>query len=86
MAEAGFPDFDITESWGLIAPVGTPDNAARRLRAEAVKVLEQPENVQRYTAQGLTLMSSTPERLRDIMISEIKKYRDIIQRAGIKAN
>ena len=86
MAEAGFPDFDITESWGLVAPAGTPPDAARRLRAEAVKVLQQPDTVERYGAQGLTFAPSTPERLREIMIGEIKKYRDIIQRAGIKAN
>ena len=86
MAEAGFPDFDITEAWGLVAPAGTPADAARRLRAEAVKVLQHPDIVERYTAQGLTLIPTTPERLREMMVAEIKKYRDIIQRAGIKAN
>jgi tripartite-type tricarboxylate transporter receptor subunit TctC len=86
MAQAGYANFDILESWALVAPAGTPPDAARRLRAEAVKVLQQPEIVARYTAQGLKLAPSTPERLREIMAGEIRKYRDIIQRAGIKAN
>ena len=86
MVESGFPGFVILESWGLVAPAGTPPDAARRLRAEAVKVLQQPDIVTRYTAQGLTLAPSTPEQLREIMAGEIRKYRDIIQRAGIKAN
>ena len=86
MAESGFPNFDILESWGLVVPAGTPPDAARRLRAEAVKVLSQPDIVERYSAQGLTFAPSTPERLREIMVAEIRKYRDIIQRAGIKAN
>jgi tripartite-type tricarboxylate transporter receptor subunit TctC len=86
MEESGFANFDILESWGLVAPVGTPAGAARRLRAEAVKVLSQPAIVERYGAQGLTFAPSTPEQLREIMVAEIKKYRDIIQRAGIKAN
>jgi tripartite-type tricarboxylate transporter receptor subunit TctC len=86
MAESGFPSFDILESWGLVAPVGTPADAARRLRAEAIKVLSQPDIVERYGAQGLTFAPSTPERLREIMVAEIKKYRDIIERAGINAN
>ncbi|MEO8442036.1 MAG: tripartite tricarboxylate transporter substrate-binding protein [Betaproteobacteria bacterium] len=86
MEESGFANFDILESWGLVAPVGTPPGAARRLHAEAVKVLSQPPIVERYSAQGLTFAPSTPERLREIMVAEIKKYRDIIQRAGIKAN
>ena len=86
MEESGFANFAILESWGLVAPAGTPADAARRLRAEAVKVLSQPDTVERYGAQGLTFAPSTPERLREIMVAEIKKYRDIIQRAGIKAN
>ena len=86
MVESGFLNFDILESWGLVVPAGTPPDAARRLRAEAVKVLSQPDIVERYSAQGLTFAPSTPERLREIMVAEIRKYRDIIQRAGIKAN
>jgi tripartite-type tricarboxylate transporter receptor subunit TctC len=86
MAESGFADFFMLESWGLVAPAGTPPDAARRLRAEAVKALQQPDIVARYTGQGVELLPSTPERLRDIIAGEIKKYRDIIQRAGIKAN
>ena len=86
MEESGFANFDILESWGLVAPARTPPGAARRLRAEAVKVLSQRDIVERYGAQGLTFAPSTPEQLREIMVAEIKKYRDIIQRAGIKAN
>jgi len=86
MAEAGYANFDFLESWGLVAPAGTLPAAARRLRAEAVKVLREKDVVERYTAQGLTLTPSTPEELRTIMAGEIRKYRDIIQRAGIKAN
>jgi len=86
MIEAGYPDFVVLESWALVAPAATPAGPARRLRAEAVKVLQQPDIVERYTTQGLTLAPSTPERLREIMAAEIKKYADIVKRAGIKAN
>ncbi len=86
MGEAGYGNFDIIESWGLVVPAGTPPDAVRRLRAEAVKVISQPDIIERYGAQGLTFVPSTPERLREIMVAEIAKYRDIITRAGIKAN
>jgi tripartite-type tricarboxylate transporter receptor subunit TctC len=86
MAESGYADFVVLESWALVAPARTPAEPARRLRAEAVKVLQQPDIIERYTAQGLTLAPSTPEKLREIMMAEIKKYADIVKRAGIKAN
>jgi tripartite-type tricarboxylate transporter receptor subunit TctC len=86
MAEAGFANVYLLESWGLVAPAGTPPDAARRLRAEAVKAMQQPQIVERYTAQGISLLPSTPEGLRDSMAGEIRKYREIIQRAGITPN
>ena len=85
MAESGFPDFYMIESWGLVAPARTPPDAALRLRTEVVKILRRPDLVERVGVQGLELVPSTPEQLRDIMVSEIKKYRDVIQRAGIKS-
>jgi tripartite-type tricarboxylate transporter receptor subunit TctC len=86
MIESGYADFYFIESWGLVVPARTPPEIARRLRTEAVKVLQQPETVERVTAQGLDLVPSTPEQLRAFMIAEINKYRDVIQRAGIKIN
>lgn len=46
--------------------------------------MQQPELVQRLAVQGLELLSSTPQELGVSIVSEINKYRDIIQRAGIK--
>ena len=86
MIEAGFANFVLLESWGLVATPGTPPDAARRLRAEAVKILQQPATAERYTAQGITLVPTTPEELRNIMTTEIRKYQDIVKRSGAKAN
>jgi tripartite-type tricarboxylate transporter receptor subunit TctC len=86
MTEAGFAQFVLLESWGLVATPGTPPDATRRLRAEAVKILQQPATVERYTAQGIALVPTTPEELRNIMTAEIRKYQDIVKRSGAKAN
>jgi tripartite-type tricarboxylate transporter receptor subunit TctC len=86
VVESGVPEFYIMESWGLVAPAGTPPEIAYRIRSDAVKVMQRPEFAERYAAQGLEIVPSTPEQLRDMMVAEIKKYRNVIQRAGIKAN
>jgi tripartite-type tricarboxylate transporter receptor subunit TctC len=86
MVESGVPDFYLMESWGLVAPAATPPDIARRIRNEAVKVMKQPEFTERYAAQGLEIVPSTSEELRAFMIAEITKYRNVIQRAGIKGN
>jgi len=38
------------------------------------------------TAAGVEMITSTPKELREYIVIEIRKYRDIIQRAGIRAN
>ncbi|MGH8618337.1 MAG: tripartite tricarboxylate transporter substrate binding protein [Burkholderiales bacterium] len=85
MVESGFPGFIMEESWGLIMPARTPAPAVQRLQAEASRVLKLPEIVDRMKAQGVEITPSTPAQLHDYMVGEINKYRDVIQRAGIKA-
>ena len=84
MTEQGFANFYMLESWGVVVPAQTPPQVAQRLRNELVKILQQPELVERYGAQGLDIAPSSPEELRQFMIAEINKYRDIIKRANIK--
>lgn len=79
-------NFDIAEWWGLLAPAGTARSAVNRLRAEAVRAVERPEVADRLGATGVEMITSTPEELREYIVIEIRKYRDIIQRAGIRAN
>jgi tripartite-type tricarboxylate transporter receptor subunit TctC len=86
MPEAGFPNLVIAETWGMLAPANIMPAAARRLRAETVKVLQKADILGRLNSQGTEISTSTPEQLRDYITEEISRYRDIIQRAGIKAN
>ena len=86
MPEAGFPNLVIAETWGMLAPANILPAAARRLRAETVKVLQKADILGRLNSQGTEISTSTPEQLRDYITGEISRYRDIIQRAGIKAN
>lgn len=85
MVEAGYPDFYMIESFGLLAPAGTPAAVVQRLNAETVKALREPGLVKHLAAQGVELVPDTPDQLRAFMTEEINKYRDIIQRGGIKA-
>jgi tripartite-type tricarboxylate transporter receptor subunit TctC len=86
IAESGYTNFEIAEWWGLLAPAGTLPTATRRLRTEAIRALQRPDVAERLSAAGVEVITSTPEELRAYIVAEIKKYREIIQRAGIKPN
>ena len=84
MQEAGFPDFVMAESFGLLAPRGLPPEVAQRLQQAAATVLRQPEVARRMDEQGVDLAPAGPQQLDEFIRSEVRKYRDVIQRAGIK--
>jgi tripartite-type tricarboxylate transporter receptor subunit TctC len=86
MAEAGLRDFQVTSWFGLLAPAGTPAAIVTRVNAETVKVLLRPDVKAALGAQGLEVISSTPEQFANHIKSEIARMTKIAATAGIKAD
>src|SRR5262245_8596131 len=86
MIESGLPEFEITEWYGLAVPAGTPAAAVRRLYAEISKVMSRPDVLQPITAMGVDVVTPTPEQLSEFVVAEIKRYREIVQKAKIEIN
>ena len=86
MMESGLPEFEITEWYGLAVPAGTPAAAVRRLYAEIAKVMTRPDVVQPITGMGVEVVTPTPEQMAEFVVMEIKRYREIVQRAKIEIN
>jgi tripartite-type tricarboxylate transporter receptor subunit TctC len=84
MEELGFPGFEATAWFGLMAPAGTPRPLIDKLHAETVKVLAQPEVRARLEGMGLALVGNTPGQLTDIVKNELPMWGKIIKDAGIK--
>jgi tripartite-type tricarboxylate transporter receptor subunit TctC len=86
MAEAGLKDFLVFSWFGLLAPAGTPAAIITRINAETVKVLLRPDVKAALNAQGLEVISSTPEQFGNHIKTEIARMTKIAQSAGIKAD
>jgi tripartite-type tricarboxylate transporter receptor subunit TctC len=85
MAEAGVPDLEIYEWFGLVGPAGMPPEATKRIHAETIRFLQRPDIKARMADQGVEMIEQTPDQFRDFIKQEIERYRDIIVRANIKA-
>jgi tripartite-type tricarboxylate transporter receptor subunit TctC len=68
----------------LFAPAKTPAEIVRKLNAETVRVLAEPDLVQLFTTQGTEPRGGTPEELAGMMRAETERYRQVIRAAGIK--
>jgi tripartite-type tricarboxylate transporter receptor subunit TctC len=82
--EGGLRGFDMTTWYGLLVPGATPRDIVARLQQELAQVLNQADVKERLTADGVTVVASTPEHFAAFLKSETEKYARIIQDAGIK--
>ena len=84
VVEAGFPGFEATSWFALLAPAGTPQPILDKVRAESLKVLADPEMAKKFAAMGLDLVGSTAEETKAAIAGDIPKWAKVIKDAGIK--
>ena len=78
------PGFEVRSWLGLAAPAGTPEPVVRRLNAEVQKLLQMPEVQRSLAAAGSAPSYSTPEAMRDMIDTDIARWRGVIARRGIQ--
>ena len=86
MAESGFPGFDVTDAFGILAPAGTPAAIVKLLNAELRNIAQMPDVRAKLATLGLESASSTPEEFRALMVSELALWSRVIKEAKIVFN
>jgi tripartite-type tricarboxylate transporter receptor subunit TctC len=83
-AESGYPGYDFSSWFGVLAPAGTPPAVVNRLHAEIVKALKDAsvqEKLESYEIYG-----STPDEFAAFIRTDIEKTAKIIQASGAKVD
>src|SRR5688572_6467419 len=83
-AEAGLPQYDTNAWYSMHAPAGTPPDVVRRLNAELVAILKDPEILARFKQLATDPVGNSPEEFATFVRAELDKYARIIKAAGIK--
>jgi len=84
IAEAGYPDFDMTSWWGLLAPAGIPRDIVARLHTESVTALNAAEMKERLAAQGALVVTNAPDQFASYLKSEIANWGRIVKASGAR--
>ena len=84
VAEAGFPAFDITSWWGLLAPAALPKELLARLHGETLKAVAQPDTKDKLASQGIQVVTNTPEQFAAYIRSEIANWGRIVAGSGAR--
>jgi len=86
VAEQGFPGFETTQWYGLMAPAKTPDAVVNRLAAEAAKAAKTPAVAERFAADDAIAVGSTPAEFAAFIKQEQARWSEVVRKARIKAD
>ena len=84
VAELGYPGFDVSTWYGLMAPAGTPAEIVAKLNREVDRILTLPEVKEKLNSVGAEDGGGSPEQFGKFVRDEIAKYSKIVKEAGVK--
>lgn len=84
IAESGFPGFEASVWYGLVAPAATPKPIVARLHAEVQKALQSKEVRERMTAVGGEVIPGSADMFGALIHSERLRYEKLVREANIK--
>ena len=84
VAEQGFPNFEMTQWYGLLAPSSMAPANADKLAAAAARAVREPGSVERLTTDAAIAVGSTPAEFAAFIAAEQARWKPVIARAKIK--
>jgi tripartite-type tricarboxylate transporter receptor subunit TctC len=84
LAEAGVPGYEATQWYGVLAPAGTPRETVNRLNAELARIVQLDDVKTRFAADGVEVVTSTPEQFAQYIKAEIGKWAKVAREAAIQ--
>jgi len=77
------PGYEITQTWGIVVPAGTPPEIVKRLSDEITKAMNQPDVKEKVLATGATPVGDRPAAFEAFMAKERRSLGDVITKSSI---
>jgi len=84
VAEQGLAGYEVVAWGGLIGPANLAPEIVKRLNAEVLQALQNPELIEKYKSLGAEISPSTPEEFSALSKRETEKWAEVIKRSGAK--
>ena len=84
--EMGYKDFETSQWYGILVPSGTPPEVVKRLQEESYKALRSSAVTERFATDNAVGGGGPPQEFAAFIAREQKIWKDIVQRAQIKAD
>jgi len=85
-AESGMPTLEVSSTFGVLAPAGTPMPIVDQLNSAIAKLLINPEVKEAFLKQGVYAATPTkPKQSAELLAGEVRRWEKVIKEADIKA-
>lgn len=84
VAESGYPDYEATTWYGMLAPAATPRAIVTALNARVVNALKDAKLQARIAAQGADVAGGTPEDFATYIRTEQVKWAKVVSESGAR--
>jgi tripartite-type tricarboxylate transporter receptor subunit TctC len=85
VAERGFPGFEMTQWYGMLAPASMPQTNVDKLAAETQKALRSQAAVDRLNQDAAIAVGGTPAEFVQFIAGEQRRWKQVVERAKIKS-
>jgi tripartite-type tricarboxylate transporter receptor subunit TctC len=85
IAESGFPGFNTTSWWGLMAPARTPTQVLERIAAQVRKATQDPKIVEQLNTFGVDPAGNSPAEFAAMISADIELWARAVKIAGLQA-
>lgn len=83
LQELGYPSFNVSSWFGIMAPAGTPQDIRDKLNAAIHKIAERPEVKERLKTLGAEFEPNTTQEYGEFIKGEVARWADVIKKGNI---
>jgi len=84
VAESGYAGFEADQWYGVVAPANTPRAIVEKLNKQINQSLSSPDIETRLASEGAEATPNTPEVFSKLIVTEIARWRTVIEKGGVK--
>jgi tripartite-type tricarboxylate transporter receptor subunit TctC len=84
VAEQGYPGFEMTQWYGLLAPASLPQAAADKLAAATATAMRQPGSTEKLAGESALAVGNSPADFAKFIAAEQQRWKIVVARARIK--
>jgi tripartite-type tricarboxylate transporter receptor subunit TctC len=85
IAEAGVPDYESVNWWGVVAPAGTPAAIVEKLHKDITAVQDSEEVKKHLATEGAQAVQMSSAEFGSFIAKDMKKWERVVKEGGIKA-